>query len=230
VDANSQARADANVVDSILPQFIPSKALTIPTIYGKAQQIVPGPTNWPDWALYPQPVNTTQLTEFYSSFIDTSQQSLTTVKMDLDHFTGTVKFQAAQDYESVWYNVTPSYDFLDETSSQYFNIEGFHPLIRAAFNNSQGFGAQATAQVSEDGVVTGISITNSGQGYVAAPKVQILGNGSGAEAVATIGADGSVSTITLTNGGSGYLPIQYQGTQQATVLLTTGTITNLQYR
>jgi hypothetical protein len=230
VDANSQARADANVVDSVLPQFIPSKALTIPTIYGKAQQIVPGPTNWPDWALYPQPVNTTQLTEFYSSFIDTSQQSLTTVKMDLDHFTGTVKFQAAQDYESVWYNVTPSYDFLDETSSQYFNIEGFHPLIRAAFNNSQGFGAQATAQVSEDGVVTGISITNSGQGYVAAPKVQILGNGSGAEAVATIGADGSVSTITLTNGGSGYLPIQYQGTQQATVLLTTGTITNLQYR
>jgi hypothetical protein len=230
VDANSQARADANVVDSVLPQFIPSKALTIPTIYGKAQQIVPGPTNWPDWALYPQPVNTTQLTEFYSSFIDTSQQSLTTVKMDLDHFTGTVKFQAAQDYESVWYNVTPSYDFLDETSSQYFNIEGFHPLIRAAFNNSQGFGAQATAQVSEDGVVTGISITNRGQGYVAAPKVQILGNGSGAEAVATIGADGGVSTITLTNGGSGYLPIQYQSTQQATVLITTGTITNLQYR
>jgi hypothetical protein len=65
---------------------------------------------------------------------------------------------------------------------------------------------------------------------VAAPKVQILGNGSGAEAVATIGADGGVSTITLTNGGSGYLPIQYQGTQQATVLITTGTITNLQYR
>ena len=230
VDANSQARADCNIVDSVLPQFVPSRELTIPTIYGKAQQLVPGPTNWPDWALQPQPVNTTQLTEFYSSFIDTSQQSLTTVKMDLDHFTGTVKFQAAQDYESVWYNVTPSYDFLDETSSQYFNIEGFHPLIRAAFNNSQGFGAQATAQVSEDGVVTGISITNSGQGYVAAPKVQILGNGSGAEAVATIGADGSVSTITLTNGGSGYLPIQYQGTQQATVMITTGYIDNLQYR
>jgi hypothetical protein len=230
VDANSQARADANVVDSVLPQFVPSHALTIPTIYGKAQQIVPGPTNWPDWALYPQPVNTTQLTEFYSSFIDTSQQSLTTVKMDLDHFTGTIKFQAAQDYLSVWYNVTPSYDFLDETSSQYFNIEGFHPLIRAAFNNSQGFGAQATAQVTPEGVLTGITLTNPGQGYVAAPKVQILGNGSGAEAVATIGADGQVSTLTLTNGGSGYLPIQYQGTQQATVLITTGTITNLQYR
>jgi hypothetical protein len=79
-------------------------------------------------------------------------------------------------------------------------------------------------------VVTGISLTNRGEGYVAAPRVQILGNGSGAEAVATIGVDGGVGTITVTNGGSGYLPIQWQGTQQATVLITTGIITNLQYR
>ena len=230
VDANSQARADANIVDSVLPEFVPSRPLTIPTVYGKAQQVTPGPTNWPDWAQQPQPVNTTQLTEFYSSFIDSSQQNLTTVKMDMDHYTGTVKFQAAQDYESVWYDVTASFDFFDETSTQYFNIVGFFPLIRAAFNNSQGYGGQATAQVTPEGVVTGISVTNTGSGYVAAPKVQILGNGSGAEAIATIGVDGQIATITVTNGGSGYLPIQWQGTQQATVLITTGTITNLQYR
>ena len=107
---------------------------------------------------------------------------------------------------------------------------GFYPLIRAAFNNSQGFGGQATAQVSPEGVVTGISLSNAGKNYVAAPKVQILGNGSGAEAIATIGADGQIATIVVTNGGSGYLPIQYQGTQQATVMITTGYINNLQYR
>ena len=230
VDANSQARGDCNIVDSILPQFVPSHELSIPTIYGKAQQLTPGPTNYPDWALTPPPVNTTQLTEFYSSFIDTSHQSLTTVKMDLDHFTGTVKFQAAQDYESIWYNVTDSYTFYNETSTQYFNVVGFYPLIRAAFNNSQGFGGQASAQVSPTGVVTGISLSNAGKNYVAAPKVQILGNGSGAEAIATIGADGQIATIVVTNGGSGYLPIQYQGTQQATVMITTGYIDNLQYR
>ena len=155
VDANSGARADCNIVDSVFPTFLPSRELTIPTIYGKAQQLVPGPTNWPDWALYPQPVNTTQLTEFFSSQIPTNGQSLTTVKMDLDHFTGTIKFQAAQDYESVWYDVTSSYTFLDETSTQYFNVVGFYPLIRAAFNNSQGSGAQATAVV-ENGVITEI--------------------------------------------------------------------------
>jgi hypothetical protein len=229
VDANSGARADCNIVDSVFPAFVPSEMLTIPTIYGKAQQLVPGPTNWPDWALYPQPVNTTQLTEFFSSHIPTNGQSLTTVKMDLDHFTGTVKFQAADTYESVWYDVTSSYQYYNETSTQYFNVVGFYPLIRAAFNNSQGSQAQATAVVT-NGVVTAINVTNGGQGYVAPPKVQILGDGSGAEAIVTSVGNGQIGAIQVINGGSGYLPLQYQGTVCAQVLITTGYITNLQYR
>ena len=229
VDANSGARADCNIVNSVLPAFVPSEVLTIPTIYGKAQQLVPGPTNWPDWALYPQPVNTTQLTEFFSSHMPTNGQSLTTVKMDLDHFTGTVKFQAAETYESVWYDVTSSQQFLNETSTQYFNVVGFHPLIRSAFINSQGSQAQATAVVT-NGVVTAINVTNGGQGYVAPPKVQILGDGAGAEAIVTSVGNGQIGAITVTNGGSGYLPLQYQGTVCAQVLISTGYITNLQYR
>jgi len=229
VDANSSARADCNIVNSVFPAFVPSEMLTIPTIYGKAQQLVPGPTNWPDWALYPQPVNTTQLTEFFSSHIPTNGQSLTTVKMDLDHFTGTIKFQAADTYESVWYDVTSAWQYYDETSTQYYNVVGFYPLIRAAFNNSQGSQAQATAIVT-DGVVTAINVTNGGQGYVAPPKVQILGNGSGAEAIVTSVGNGQIGAIQVTNGGSGYLPLQYQGTVCAQVLITTGYITNLQYR
>jgi hypothetical protein len=229
-DANAGARADCNIVDSVLPSFVPSSELTIPTIYGKAQQVVPGPTNWPDWALYPQPVNTTQLTEFFSSHIPTNGQRQTTVKMDLDHYTGTVKFQAAETYESVWYDVTASYEYLNETSTQYFNVEGFYPLIRACFNNSIGSGAQATANVTPEGIIESINVTNSGQGYIAPPKIQILGNGAGAEAIcATIG-NGQIGPIIVTNGGSGYTPIQYQGTQRATVLITTGYIQNLQYR
>jgi len=230
VDANSQARGDCNVVDSILPQFIPSAPLTIPTVYGKESQVQPGPNSWPDWALQPQPQNSVMFTEFYSSHIDTSHQNLTTVKMDMDHFTGTVKFQAAQDYESVWYDVTENWNFFDETSTQYFNVVGFYPLIRACFNNSQGYGASATAVVSDEGVVIGINLTNPGYGYLAPPKIQILGNGSGAEALASVGADGQVGAITVTSGGSGYTPLQVQSTQRATVLITTGYITNLQYR
>jgi hypothetical protein len=230
VDANSQARADCNIVDSILPEFMPSTPLTIPTIYGKANQMQPGPTSWPDWALQPQPQSAIMLTEFYSSYIDSSQQNLTTVKMDLEHYTGTVKFQAAQDYESIWYDVTENWNFLDETSTQYFNVVGFYPLIRACFNSSQGYGASASAEVSPLGVVTGINITNRGSGYIAPPRIQILGNGAGAQAVAAVGVDGGIGPITLISGGSGYTPIQVQSSQRATVLITTGAITNLQYR
>jgi hypothetical protein len=229
VNANAEARADCNIVDSIMPSFIPSSELTIPTIYGKAQQLTPGPTDWPDWANQPPPVNTTQLTEFFSSFIETHGSSLTTVKMDMYHYTGTVKFEAADNYESIWYNVTPSYQYYSETSTQYFNVVGYYPLLRACFNNSIGAGASATAYTT-NGVLTGISVNNLGNSYVAAPRVQILGNGSGAAAEATIGVDGTIATITITNGGSGYLPVQFQGTQTATVLIDNGTITNLQYR
>lgn len=229
VDDNSGARGDCNIVDSIFPEFVPSQELTIPTIYGKAQQLQPGPTNWPDWALQPEPVNTTQNTEFYSSEIPTNGQQLTTISMDLDHYTGTIKAQAAQDYLSVWYDVTVSYEFFDATETWHMNVEGFHPLIRLAFNNSLGFGATANATVT-DGVVTAITLTNAGQGYVAPPRLQILGNGSGARATTTIGDNNQVAGITIVDGGSGYLPLQYQGTVAATVLIDNGTITNLQYR
>ena len=229
VNANSEARADCDVVDSVLPEFIPSADLTIPTVYGKAQQLQPGPTSYPDWANNPPPVVTTQPTEFYSSYIDTSNQSLTTVKMDLDHYTGTIKFQAADDYQSIWYDVTPSYEFFSETSTQYFNVQGFYPLLRAAFNNSLGYGATATAAAT-DGVITAITLTNAGNSYVAAPRVQILGNGSGAEAEATININGGVASLTITSGGAGYLPLQFQSTQTATVQIDNGIIINLQYR
>lgn len=231
VDANSQARADCNIVDSILPSFVPSAELTIPTIYGKAPQVQPGPTNWPDWALTPPPVNTTQLTEFYSSFIPTNGQRLTTIKMDLDTFTGTIKVQAADNYESIWVDVTESTTYLSETGSIYINVLGYYPLLRVAFNNSKGFGAMATINVTPLGEVESINVTNPGQGYVAIPKVQILGDGAGAQAECiSVSPDGTIGPIVVTAPGAGYWPIQYQGTQQATVLISNGYVTNLQYR
>lgn len=231
VDANSQARADCNIVDSILPTFLMSRELTIPDIYGKAQQLQPGPTNWPDWALYPPPVNTTQLTEFYSSEMPTNGQTLTTVQADLDCFTGTIKFQAAENYQSIWYDVTDSFEYFAETGTKHWNIQGYYPLLRMALNTSPGFGAQGQVNVSPAGVVQSINVTGSGQGYLAAPKVQILGDGAGATAVVSgLTSTGGVAGVTIVTGGSGYLPLQYQSTIQATVLFTKGYVVNIKYR
>jgi hypothetical protein len=228
-DANAGARGVCVVVDSVLPEFVPSGQLTIPDIYGKNQLVSPAPTDWPDWALTPQPINAIRLTEFYSSYIPYTGKNITTVKMDLVHYTGTLKLQAADTYQSTWYDVTESRQYFDRTETVYFNAVGYYPLLRVALNNSIGAGASATATVV-DGVVTGIQVTNPGQDYVAAPYVQILGNGAGATARANLGSGGTVSSIDVVTGGSGYLPLQYQGLTAATVLITTGIVENIQYR
>jgi len=229
VDANSGARADCNIVDSVLPQFIPSQLVTTPDIYGKQQYFQTAPTNWPDWALTPQPLNGYQTSEYYSSYMPTTGASFTTVKLDLVHYTGYIKIQGADNYESVWYDATEATLYLDKTGPVYVNVLGYHPLLRVAFNNQYGWGATATATVSPAGVVTAISLGYQGQEYLAPPYVQILGDGTGATAEATV-AGGIVTGITVTNGGQGYWPIQLGSNLQATVWITNGVVQNIEYR
>lgn len=70
-----------------------------------------------------------------------------------------------------------------------------------------GSGAAATATVSS-GVVTGVTMTDTGTGYVTPPTVSFLDtNGTGAAGVAVLGSGstaGQVISVTLTSGGTGY--------------------------
>ena len=253
VDAQSGARAPLDIVDSVLPQHVPSAPLTIPTTKISAQLSYEGGA----WSQYPispltgQPsggnyiFNTVANTEYFSSFIEPTS-AVTTVQMDLVGYTGTIKAQAAENYQSIWYNVTPSTTYLNETRTIHMNIVGWFPLLRLCFNNSI-FGvpdqpsspALATAIVT-DGVVTSISVTNGGSGYLAPPRIVIIGNGSGAAATATINGTGVVTGITVTNGGSGYWPLPNVGPNVpvpanpsslgAAVMITTGFVVDLLYR
>jgi len=253
VDAQAGARAPLDIVDSVLPQHVPSAPLTIPTTKISAQLSYEGGA----WSQYPispltgQPsggnyiFNTVANTEYFSSFIEPTS-AVTTVQMDLVGYTGTIKAQAAENYQSIWYNVTPSTTYLNETRTIHMNIVGWFPLLRLCFNNSI-FGvpdqpsspALATAIVT-DGVVTSISVTNGGSGYLAPPRIVIVGNGSGAAATATINASGVVTGITVTNGGSGYWPLPNVGPNVpvpanpsslgAAVMVTTGFVVDLLYR
>lgn len=253
VNAQAQARAPVNIVDSILPQYVPSAPLTIPTTKLSAQASADG-TTWsqnpanPYWAGNPNGGNYWNSflnTEFFSSFIE-PQSSLTTVQMTLDGYTGTIKAQAAQNYESIWYNVTESTTYYDKTGTIYMNIVGWHPILRICFNNSvfavpdqPGTPAIATA-ITENGVLTSISVVNGGSGYLAPPKINIIGDGAGATAVATI-SGGVVDSIEVTNGGSGYWYLPNAGfgaglypnnPQQtgAAVVISTGYVIDLLYR
>ena len=87
--------------------------------------------------------------------------------MTLDGYTGTIKAQAAENYQSIWYNVTDSTTYYNKTGTIHMNIMGWHPILRLCFNNSifavpngQGVPAQAYA-VCENGSVTEIVVSVS---------------------------------------------------------------------
>jgi hypothetical protein len=267
-DAQAGARAPIDLVNSVFPRFLPSAPLTIPTIKITAQTSADGTgsQDLPDWAgnaywngdgdgTY---YNAWTNTEFYSSFI-VPRSALTTIQLDLIGYTGTIKAQWAENYQSIWYNITESRTYYDETSTILINVEGWYPILRLAFNNSifatptpPGVPAVAYA-VCNDGILTSITVTNGGSGYLAPPKIDILGNGAGAAAEAVMSMTyppghpqagmgyGSVASITVTNGGSGYWPIPAGGVnpaaypvppanQGAFVAISTGFATNLLYR
>jgi hypothetical protein len=89
--------------------------------------------------------------------------------------------------------------------------------------------------------VTSINVINAGNGYLAPPRISIVGEGAGATATATIGGDGEIASITVTDGGSGYwfapnagintpyypVPANNQG---AAVVISTGYVVDLFYR
>jgi hypothetical protein len=94
--------------------------------------------------------------------------------------------------------------------------------------------------VTTDGVVTSIVVTEGGSGYLAPPKINIIGTGAGATATAQV-SGGTVTGITVTNGGSGYwyLPNAGQGAgifpnnpdeTGAAVIISTGYVVDLLYR
>ena len=267
-DAQAGARAPLDIVNSVLPRFVPSTPLTIPTnkLTAQASTDGSGMQNWPDWAGNPYwngagngaYWNTYTNTEFYSSFIE-PRSALTTLQMDLIGYTGTIKAQWAENYQSIWRNVTESTTYYDETKTIHMNIEGWYPLLRLCFNSSifatpNPPGVPATAfAVCNNGVVTSIMVNNGGAGYLAPPKINIMGDGAGATARAIMSSVhppghplaglgyGTVTSIEVTNGGSGYWPIPSGGVnpaaypvppanQGAFVAISTGYVDNIFYR
>lgn len=256
VDAQAGARAPIDIVDSVLPQYVPSAPLTIPTMelssnfsyagsgyenYASSPYWQGNPNGTTAWNSYVNP-------QFNSSFI-APRQAVTTVQMDLVGYTGTIKAQAADNYQSIWYNVSDSVTYFNETRTIHWNIVGWYPLVRLAFDSSlfavpyyqNQVPAIAVATVI-DGVIASIQMVNNGSGYAAKPLVTIVGNGAGARAEAVWSPEtGAVTGINVIDGGSGYwripnailtsgqYPISPQN-QGALVVISTGYVENLLYR
>lgn len=239
-DASAGASAPINITSGVYPSFIPSTPVIIPTT--NMNQLVSyvgtPPNDWPDWAgpwgANSYNWNAYSPTEFYSSQI-VPRGPITTVQYSLVGYTGTVKAQAAQDYQSEWFDVSESVNFFNDTGVHHHNIMGWFPLLRMCFNNSlasnwtpvvQPATAYATAV---DGVITQIILSNPGQGYLAPPLITIIGDGAGAVAEAVMAGNGTIASINIISGGSGYRPMVPNG-PPCQIVISTGMVNALYAR
>lgn len=116
VNSEAGARGAIQVVDSILPNFVPSMDITIPS--------------------HSVPNNSTET--YYSSVINTSDNSILTIQPFLDDYSGTVQLQGSTLPNADWYSIGNLYTYLSETSCDGYIVEGFHPYIRVQFVSTQG--------------------------------------------------------------------------------------------
>ena len=123
VDDRAGAQGFAHIVDSVLPVFVDSQSVTIPSMYG-------------DSAVE------------YSSQIAAAGKPLTTVQFVLDDFTGKLSMEGSDFAATQWYAVEfdvinqlqeqLEYFALDVSGSLAFNIKGHHALLRVAIEADSG--------------------------------------------------------------------------------------------
>ena len=231
-DEGANGRGVAYILDSTFPQFVPSRTVTIPTLYGPGDYPASQPyTTLPDWAL-PQQSMPATFSETYTSYVDGNPSGIGTFILNLNTFTGNIKVQAAENYESVWYDITDQQAFYANTGNVNITAQGNHNLLRLAINQYGGVSGATIALANatvENGAVTSVNILNSGSGYLAEPLVIIVGAGTGASAVATINSSGAVTNIDVINGGAGYSPVP-PSQQAASVTIVPGIIEQITYR
>jgi hypothetical protein len=127
VDQNAGARGDMNIVDSVLPSFVPSANITIPT-----GQPFPNldQNNNIDNAL--PNANT-----YYSSVINTQDNPILTIQTSLVEFNGDVTVLGSTQPDTEWYLITTD-TYANTTDTYGYTIRGFHPFVKMEFISNTG--------------------------------------------------------------------------------------------
>lgn len=121
IDQNMGARGDLNIVNSILPSFVPSEIITIPT----GQE-------YPN--LHP---NTSSNYTYYTSVINTQDNPILTIQAQYNEYQGNIVIQGSTLVDSDWYTITTQ-EYSNVSDTKGYTITGFHPFVRLQFNSDQG--------------------------------------------------------------------------------------------
>jgi hypothetical protein len=128
VDSKAGARGDLNFVDSILPSYVPSQTVTIPS----------------DATLPSNTANAnSEAVTFFSSIINTQDNPVLTTSLDYANYVGNVTIQGSTLVDSGFYDID-SYQYgnasngASESGTIGYTINGYHPFIKLKFEANVG--------------------------------------------------------------------------------------------
>lgn len=124
VDQNAGARGDMNIVNSVLPSFIPSYSVTIPT-------------GQPFPNLNPNSNANSNSQTYYSSVINTDNNPILTLQTHYDQYYGNVIVEGSTIVDGDWYPITTA-TYSNVTDTFGYVIRGYHPYIRMQFVSNTG--------------------------------------------------------------------------------------------
>ena len=127
VDQNAGARGDMNIVNSVLPSFVPSQVVTIPT-----GQPFPNLDSNNSISNVLTNANT-----YYSSVINTEDNPILTIQAHFDQFNGDVTIEGSSIFNADWYPITTA-AYSNVSDTQGYVIRGFHPFVRMVFTSNTG--------------------------------------------------------------------------------------------
>lgn len=121
VDQNAGARGDMNIVNSVLPSFVPSQPVSIPT-------------GQPFPNLNPNANVLSNANTYYSSVVNTGDNPVLTLQVRLEDYFGTVGLEGSTIGTTDWYPIE-LHDYTSEqvTDTYGYSIKGYHPYVRMAF-------------------------------------------------------------------------------------------------
>ena len=126
VDQNAGARGDMNIVNSVLPSFVPSAEISIPT-----GQPFPNLAN-----ANLQMTNANGYT-YTTSVFETNDNPILTIQVNYHEFYGNVIIQGSTIPDGDWYPVQ-LHSYANTSVTEGYVVRGYHPYIRVSFTSNSG--------------------------------------------------------------------------------------------
>lgn len=125
VDPTGGARGDIDIIDSVLPKFVNSYNVTIPS------QLFPN-------TVYANGVNLCSILSgntvtYNTSVIISNGSPITTLQASYINYTGNVIIEGSTAPDGGWYTVSNNYTYANLTNTEGYVVSGYHPYIRMTF-------------------------------------------------------------------------------------------------